>query len=109
MRPFAYVSLFVSLSGVTFAQSSGTTLTMGSRPSFEAADIHVSAHSSIPAVKGPFYSSGRYELRFATMVDLIHIAYGIDQERVFGGPNWVEYDRFDVIDRKSTRLNSSHR
>jgi len=97
MRLFTYVGLFVIFSGATFAQSTGTTLTMGPRPSFVAADVHVSAHSNIPVVKGPFYSSGRYELRFATMVDLIHIAYGIDQERVFGGPNWLEFDRFDVI------------
>jgi uncharacterized protein (TIGR03435 family) len=31
------------------------------------------------------------------MVDLIRTAYGIDAENVFGGPNWVEFDRFDMI------------
>jgi uncharacterized protein (TIGR03435 family) len=33
----------------------------------------------------------------ATMVDLIRIAYGVDANRVFGGPSWLEWDRFDVI------------
>jgi uncharacterized protein (TIGR03435 family) len=39
----------------------------------------------------------RYEVRFATMVDLIHLAYGIDRENVLGGPSWLEMDRFDVL------------
>jgi uncharacterized protein (TIGR03435 family) len=46
---------------------------------------------------GPFYGGDRYELQFATMVDLIHIAYGVDPDRVLGGPSWLEMDRFDVI------------
>jgi uncharacterized protein (TIGR03435 family) len=33
----------------------------------------------------------------ATMVDMISRAYGVDADKVFGGPNWLEYDRFDVI------------
>jgi len=31
------------------------------------------------------------------MVDLIRTAYGVDPEKVVGGPHWVEFDRFDVI------------
>src|SRR5262245_59506577 len=31
------------------------------------------------------------------MVDLIRIAYGFDADKILGGPNWLEYDRFDVI------------
>ena len=30
------------------------------------------------------------------MVDLIRTAYGIEAERVLGGPNWLEDDTFDV-------------
>jgi uncharacterized protein (TIGR03435 family) len=41
--------------------------------------------------------SGRYEMRNATMVDLVAKAYGVDQENVFGGPTWLELDRFDVL------------
>jgi uncharacterized protein (TIGR03435 family) len=33
----------------------------------------------------------------ATMVDLIRTAYGVDAQNVIGGPNWLEFDRFDVI------------
>jgi uncharacterized protein (TIGR03435 family) len=31
------------------------------------------------------------------MLELITTAYGIDAEKVLGGPNWLEFDRFDVI------------
>ena len=41
----------------------------------------------------------RYELRMATMVDLIRIAYGVDANNVVGGPGWLDTDHFDVIAR----------
>jgi uncharacterized protein (TIGR03435 family) len=40
--------------------------------------------------------AGRYEIRNATMVDLIRTAYTVNPENVLGGPSWLEYDRFDV-------------
>ena len=48
-------------------------------------------------MRGPFYMSGRYELRFATMLDMVRLAYGVDPERVSAGPSWLELDRFDVF------------
>jgi uncharacterized protein (TIGR03435 family) len=83
--------LFTFLSGAAFAQSPGAA------PKFEAADVHQSPHTSLPAVRGPFFGDTRYEVRYASMVDLIRIAYGIDPDRIVGGPNWLELDRFDVI------------
>src|SRR3954454_8686236 len=66
-------------------------------PRFEAADVHSSPRTSQPIVRGPFVSPGRYELRFATMLDLIRIAYNVDPEKVNGGPSWLEMNRFDVL------------
>jgi len=40
---------------------------------------------------------GRYQLRQATMVDLIRTAYGINADNVVGGPAWLESDRFDIF------------
>ena len=48
-------------------------------------------------MRGPFVRAGRYEIRTATMLDLVSTAYGMDPERVYGGPNWLEMDRFEVI------------
>jgi len=30
------------------------------------------------------------------MLDLIRIAYGVDPDKVVGGPSWLEFDRFDI-------------
>lgn len=39
---------------------------------------------------------GRYELRDATMLDLVRIAYGFDQDKILGGPSWLEMNRYEV-------------
>jgi len=91
MRVSAGITIAALLSGAAFGQSSDTT------PKFEVADIHASPRTTQPFVRGPFYNSGRYELRFATMLDLVRTAYGVDPEKVMGGPNWIEMDRFDVF------------
>ena len=44
-----------------------------------------------------FYRGGRYEIRSANMVDLISTAYAVDPDKVTGGPNWLEFDRYDVL------------
>jgi uncharacterized protein (TIGR03435 family) len=61
------------------------------------ADVHASARSTNPFPSGGVLRGGRYELKKATMVDLITNAYGIDADKVLGGPSWLETDRFDVI------------
>ncbi len=48
-------------------------------------------------MSGGVLRGGRYDLRNATMVDLISMAYGVDGTVVLGGPNWLEIDRFDVV------------
>jgi uncharacterized protein (TIGR03435 family) len=66
---------------------------------FEAADVHPSPHSDNNFnlfMRGPQVRADRYEIRTATMVDLISVAYGVDGDKVYGGPNWLEMDRFDV-------------
>src|SRR5581483_10239874 len=40
--------------------------------------------------------AGRYEIRTATMLDLIRIAYSYDMDKILGGPSWLELDRFDI-------------
>ena len=76
---------------------------------FDAADIYPSAYTVTPSVapfdgtayapnrmKGGFIRGGIYELRTATMVDLIRTAWGVDAASVTGGPAWLEWDRFDL-------------
>ncbi len=90
------------LCGVAFGQATE------SAPKFEVADIHPSARISQPIQQGPFYSS-RYEIRFATMLDLIRIAYGVDPEKAQGGPSWLEMERFDIIAKPPAGSNPQSR
>jgi uncharacterized protein (TIGR03435 family) len=30
------------------------------------------------------------------MLDLVRLAYGVESERIVGGPDWLEFDRFDI-------------
>ena len=76
--------------------------TAQARPEFEIADVRVSPRSdwvkkAANNFQGGFLNAGRYELRHATMLDLIRTAYGVDADKVYGGPSWLDYDRFDVI------------
>jgi uncharacterized protein (TIGR03435 family) len=74
--------------------------------SFENADVQASAPSRNPVAEGGLLSSGRYELRRATLVDLIRIAYGVEPEFIFGGPDWSDWDRFDITAKVPTGTTS---
>src|SRR5438094_651160 len=71
---------------------------------FEIADVHVSAPTRFPSGRA-LLRGGRFEMRTATMVDLIRTAYGVDADRVLGGPSWLEMDRFDVIAKSPSKPN----
>jgi uncharacterized protein (TIGR03435 family) len=92
-REFTCMILAALLSGAAFGQASDTP----PPPAFVAADVHVSAPSTNPFMRGGVLRGNRYELRNATMVDLIRTAYSVDADTVVGGPNWLEADRYDVI------------
>jgi uncharacterized protein (TIGR03435 family) len=90
---FVCAALF---SGAVFAQSGGQ------EPKFVLTDVRAMAPDGDPyqgnyTVSGGFYRGGIYELRHATILDLIHIAWGVDPAKVVGGPNWVSLDQFDVV------------
>jgi len=91
MRKFAATFVIVLFAGILAAQTPEAT------PRFEIADIHSSAKSQREVVRPVSGRNGRYELRNATMLDLMAIAWGLGADRILGGPNWLELDRFDVI------------
>ena len=82
----------------------GTALCQNT-PRFEAADVHRSAPSMnrYTLVSGGVLRGTRYDLRKATMLDLIRIAYNVDPDTVVGGPNWLEFDRFDIAAKAAAR------
>src|SRR6478672_677580 len=62
---------------------------------FDVASIQVSTRPN-PGMRGGILRGDRYELRNATMVDLIRTAYGVQPERISGGPSWLEWSRWDI-------------
>ena len=66
-------------------------------PVFETADVRVSKPGTIDG--GGFLSSGRAEFLGVTILDLIATAYGVESEMIFGGPSWLDKDRFDITAR----------
>ena len=64
------------------------------RTPFEIADVRVSTKASR---KGPSFRAGRYEVQCATMLRLITTAYNLDADKVEGGPNWLDFDKFDIV------------
>ena len=65
------------------------------RPAFDIAGIQVSTRPNT-GMRGGVLRGTRYELRNATMVDLIRTAYNVQAEKISGGPAWLEWNRFDI-------------
>src|SRR5580704_1907860 len=91
MRAFTCIGIAALSAGGAFPQSTE------SRPRFEVADVHVSPQTINRFTRGGALHGGRYEFKNATMLDLVSSAYGVDADKVLGGPTWVEMDRFEVI------------
>src|SRR5215831_1293040 len=89
MRAFVGIAFAALLSGAAVGQSTQQRLT------FEVADVHLSPRGTNTVFRTSFRGQ-RYEVHNASMVDLIRTAYSVDTEKVFGGPSWLEFDRFDV-------------
>ncbi len=65
-----------------------------SAESFQAADVHVSPAGT--ARSGAFLPNGKVEFRATPLLRLIAIGYNLPADRIVGGPNWLDADRFDV-------------
>jgi len=89
-RTISCIGTVVLLSFTAFGQSTEKP------PAFEMAVVQDSADTLQPQMSGGTPRNGRFEIRTATMTDLIRLAYGVTEEKVTGGPNWLATDRFDV-------------
>jgi uncharacterized protein (TIGR03435 family) len=64
-------------------------------PRFDVTSVQVSTRPN-PGMRGGILRDARYELRNASMVDLIRTAYDVNPEKITGGPAWLEWNRYDV-------------
>jgi uncharacterized protein (TIGR03435 family) len=85
-RAIAGIGFVTLLCGAAFGES------------FDIADVHPSATGgNNNHMSGGVLRGGRYDLRNATMVELIQMAYGLnDTKTIVGGPGWLDTDRFDI-------------
>ncbi len=70
-----------------------------SQPRFEVADVQLSPATldyHRREMGGPYLNADLLQLRRATMLNLIALAWGVEDSKVLGGPNWLAMDRFDV-------------
>jgi uncharacterized protein (TIGR03435 family) len=71
---------------------------LAQQPKFEIADVHASTTArGFVQNFGGILSDGKYINRDATMLNLIEAAYGVSEDVIVGGPNWVDLDLFDVV------------
>jgi uncharacterized protein (TIGR03435 family) len=90
MRSVFCAVLVVLLSNGAFGQPSSDA------PKIEIADVHTSAKTLNAYIRTSPVRNGRYEIRTASVLDLVRLAYGFDADKILGGPNWLELDRFDI-------------
>ena len=67
------------------------------RPAFEVADIKPAAPGDIAPGKERLLPGGRIEIPHATVKELMIGAYSVQSGLIFGGPKWLETDRFDIV------------
>jgi len=89
----------LAFAGPVFSQPSPTPQPppAAPAPAFTVVDVHVSPHSNTPSIRGGQLHGDRYTTSQATMTNLIARSYNVDSRFVFGGPPWLDLDRFDVV------------
>ena len=85
----AVVAVAALLSGSVLGQ------TPTQKAAFEVTSVQVSTRPQ-PGMRGGVLRGTRYELRNATMLDMVRTAYNVQPERVSGGPSWLEWNRYDI-------------
>ena len=87
--------LLVLLAGVCAFATAPVFTQSSPAPKFAVTSVEASARA-LPGLRGGVLRDTRYELRNATMVDLIRTAYNVGAEKVTGGPSWLEWNRYDI-------------
>jgi len=81
------------------AKTAAPTTNAASAPTTPAgpliADVHASPYRGL-AYDRPNLRNQRFDLRDATLLDIIALAYDRDNTTILGGPTWLELDRYDI-------------
>jgi uncharacterized protein (TIGR03435 family) len=69
------------------------------------ADVHSSPYRSTIYYRTNI-GNQRFDMRDATLLDMISLAYNREDAAILGGPTWIDFDHFDVV-AKVTSLKPS--
>src|SRR5215467_308873 len=89
VNPWLNPTFFQLLAGAVCLSALASAQSAETRPSFEIAEVRASPSTRNPYLRNFGLRGGRYEMRYATMVDLIKTAWDVEAEKVVGGPNWL--------------------
>jgi uncharacterized protein (TIGR03435 family) len=64
-------------------------------------DVHPSPYRAVSWYR-PNIGNQRFDMRNATILDMISLAYDREGAAILGGPTWIDFDRFDVIAKISS-------
>jgi len=100
LLPFAIASLHVSAQSQSVAgpQTQSTTLSPATQPRlrFEVASIRPHQFAGDEPSNRRVLPGGRFVATATTVRTLIRIAFGTDDNRMSGAPNWTENETFDI-------------
>jgi uncharacterized protein (TIGR03435 family) len=97
IKPLACAGSILLICGAASGQLADNAPKPEGGAKFEVAGVRPSANTRNSGFRSNAPRGGRYEIKFATMVDLIRTAYNMGGDRIVGGPSWLELDRFDVV------------
>ncbi len=100
MRSIALATGIFALCGAAFTQSETPA------PGFDAADVHASPRGVREG--GLYLHANRLEMHGVTMLHLIATAYGVAEDKIFGGPNWLDTDRFEIVAKAAAPVNAKN-
>src|ERR1700730_5753377 len=81
----------ILITGAAFGQSPSTSAT------FVAADVHPTPKEELSFTCENLAPGNRVILRGLTLTHMIALAYGVNDDKISGGPKWLDVDKFDVI------------
>jgi uncharacterized protein (TIGR03435 family) len=74
----------------------------GQSATFVAADVHAAPKQELSFSSEDLGPGNRVLLRAQTLAHMIALAYGVDDDKISGGPRWLDADKFDVVAKPPT-------
>src|SRR5215475_6778188 len=100
MRLLTCAAGILALCGMAISQPETSVTT------FDVADVHRSPAGTRQS--GLYLHANRLELHGITMLQLINRAYNVAPDKIFGGPNWLDTNRYEVIAKSDAAVSMNN-